>query len=863
MKKMLLIDGHSLIFRAFYATSFSGSKMTMQSYDGVPTNAIYALANMLNRLLSETTPDYALVALDSSGPTFRHEFFADYKAGRKEAPPELISQFPLAIELFEKMGFQTFQKETIEADDIIGTVAKKAANQQIKVEIFSGDKDLFQLIDDSIVVKFTKRGMSELDIMDFEGFKKEYEGLVPKQLIDLKGLMGDASDNIPGIKGVGEKTALKLLKEYHTLENVLEAPIKGKMGERIKESKDLAHLSKKLATINCNVSLDFDIDTLIYGGQKEEALAEFYQRYHMHSLLRRMASKIEDEKIEFEIVTEIPSDLLNNDSNLVLEYEGDNYHRNEIIGLGISFKEKSFFIKTSDLVNDYRLKEYLKNDKYSKGTYDVKSVIVTLNRLNIEINNLNFDLILAAYLLQPALKEEPAVIYNYFGYQVEYLKNIYTKKGYELETLAEYVCKKAFYLNSIKPKAFEMLTKEKSLSLYEELELPLAKVLADMEITGISLDTNFLNEKSEEVQIKLNELTTKIYNLAGEKFNINSPSQVANILFDKLLLPTYRQRTTSAEALNYLKAFHPIVEYILEYRRYAKLQSTYLQSLPQYVLDDGKIHTIYNQALTQTGRLSSKEPNMQNISIRDEESREIRKAFIASKQGSYILSFDYSQIELRVLAHIANANSMIKAFNEGKDIHSLTASSIFGVDPSSVNEDMRRQAKTINFGIVYGMSEWGLKDELGISVQEAKIFIEKYFETYKEIKEYFDNVISECKKTGYVKTYFNRIRYVNEINDSNYNVREFGKRIAMNSPIQGTAADIIKKAMLKIAKALKDEKLKTKMLLQVHDELIFEVPYDELMSVIPLILEIMENIVEFKVKLVANYSYGYNWYDAK
>lgn len=865
MKKMLLIDGNSLLFRAYYATAYGGygsPGTLMRSKDGTPTNAIFALANIMTKLLQESPPDYVLVAFDSSEPTLRHQAFPEYKAGRKETPPELISQFPLAIQLLENMGMHTYKQAGIEADDIIGTIAKQAAAQGMAVEIFSGDKDLLQLIDDQIIVKLTKKGLSEVQVMDKETLYAAYE-LTPSQMIDLKGLMGDASDNIPGIPGIGEKTALKLLKEHHTLESVLSAKIAGKLGERIQGSQQLALMSKQLATIDCSVSFDFRLEQLLYIGPQQEKLLSFYQQYDMHSLLKKIPTKNQRNEHAYQIVSQIPGNYFKHDCAIIVEMEQENYHTSSINGVAFAFDQQTYFIGREDLLLDQALLQYLANSNYKKTCFDAKSVIVSMKRLGIDIQGIDFDLMLAAYLLQPSLKEEPAIIFDYFGYGVEYKSNVYSKKGTTIEQIASYACSQASVLLTAKKEAIERLRKAEALSLYYDVELPLAHVLATMEMTGIRLDLDFLSTKSKEVQVKLDHLTSDIHQLAGSTFNINSPSQVAQVLFDTLQLPAYNRRSTSVETLEYLKPFHPIVEKILDYRRYAKLQSTYLQGLPNYVLSDQKIHTIFNQALTQTGRLSSKEPNIQNITIRDEESREVRKAFVASHKGWYIVTFDYSQIELRILAHLAQANSMIKAFNAGEDIHALTAATIFDVPISEVTSQMRRQAKTINFGIIYGMSEWGLKDELNISAKDAKAFIERYFVSYPEIKDYFDRTIASCKELGYVKTFFNRIRYVKEIQDSNYNVREFGKRIAMNSPIQGTAADIIKMAMLRIDQQLKVGQWQSRMLLQVHDELVFEVPFEELMSLIPMIQTIMETIVDFQVKLVANYGYGYNWYDAK
>lgn len=878
MDKLLLIDGNSLLFRAYYATAYGGPSGAMRTSSGIPTNAIYAFSNIISKVLIDDKPDYVLVAFDTSAPTFRHLKYETYKAGRSPAPEDLVKQFPISREFLKAAGLFTFEIEGYEADDIVGTMSRIGSENDLAVHILSGDRDLLQLINDNVTVYLTKTGVSELKIMDATVLNDEL-GITPNQIIDLKGLMGDASDNIPGIAGVGEKTALKLLKEFSTVEKVLEATISGKLGEKIAASKEVAMMSKDLATIDQNVPLPFDLGATKFSGLSFDSLINFYQKYEMKSLVKRLQSQqvvanpVEEQKClntdngstinqkpNITIVSKVPLNFFNSESIAVVsEINGDNYHRDDVIGMGLSNGCETYFISIQDAINDEELIQYLKSEQKKYG-YDVKQTINSLARFNIEVNNFDFDLYLCSYLLQSALRDEPKDIFGYYGNDVPEVSEVYSKSAFDLNKVAEFAGLKAYFVFASRLECLEKLREKDLLNLFVKVEMPVTFILAEMERQGVCIDLNLLNELSKNIDGKLESIAAHIYDLAGEKYNILSPLQTANILFDKLNLPANRKRSTSAEELDLLSKFHPIVALILDYRKYAKLQSVYLKGLPTYVLGDGKIHTIYNQALTQTGRLSSKEPNLQNITIRDEESREVRKAFVASKPGWYILSFDYSQIELRVLAHLANATSMIDAFNSGIDIHTATAMKIFGLKKEEISSSMRRQAKVVNFGIVYGMSDWGLADELGIPVREAKEFIEKYFASYPEIRSYLDNSVKECQEKGYSKTYFGRIRYVPEINDSKYNLREFGKRVAMNSPIQGTAADIIKMAMVEVNSAIKNAKLQTTMILQVHDELVFEVPFDELMTVIPLIEQSMQSVVDFKVKLEASYDYGYNWF---
>jgi len=863
MKKLMLIDGNSLIFRAYYATAYSGVVMSTSS--GVPTNAVYALANMLKSIISHNKPDYCLVAFDTHKPTFRHIKYDDYKAGRKETPNDLLTQFPLAKELLNLFGFNTFELEGYEADDIVGTMARIGSEQGFEVQIYSGDRDLLQLIDNNTTVYLTKKGLSELLEMNPETLMETY-GVTPSQIPDLKGLMGDASDNISGIPGIGEKTAVKLLQEFGTLENVLLGEHKGKLKEKIENGKSSAIMSKEIATIYRYVPFDFTLEDVKYKDINIQGLREYYVKYEMRSLLSRLndlETNKPTEKIEYTVVEKFVNDFEDN-SALIVEYNTNNAFNSIIYGFAVSDSKHTVFMYYDNAIKDKEFLKYLKNN--NKIGIDIKKDISGLTYRHIDIKNYTFDLLLAVYLLDPKVSEEPSSLFGYFNIQVPTIEKLNKLiKNVDLNNLPDeiinYACSKAHHLFRVKELVEKKLNEVEMMDLYQNIELPLTYVLSKMEVNGVKIDLNILKKQAFEVSKKLEVIEKEIYTLANEEFNIKSPNQIAHILFDVLGLPANKKRSTASDVLESLKNKHPIIELILSYRKYQKLLSNYLVGLQNYVYEDGKLHTIFNQALTQTGRLSSRDPNLQNISVRDEETKNVRKAFIPSQDDTFLLSIDYSQIELRVLASLANASSMIEAFNNDVDIHTLTASKAYGVSIEEVDSSMRRHAKATNFGIVYGISDWGLADQLGISLQEARNFMNKYYESYPEIKGYLNGLIEECEKNGYVKTIMNRIRYVPEIHDKNYNIREFGKRVAMNSPIQGTAADIIKIAMIEVDKLLKENNFETKMILQIHDELIFEVPYDELMLVIPLIVEKMENAVEMKVPLKVDYEYGTNWYD--
>ena len=703
---------------------------------------------------------------------------------------------------------------------------------------------------------------------------KEIYGLIPDQMRDLKGLMGDKSDNIPGIPGVGEKTALKLLKEYHTVENLSEHldDLKGKMGEKIRDNIDQGLLSKRIATIIKDVPMEIDLEEYRYQGHDYNELAEFYRRYSMNSLLKRMSlnnEEVQAEKaVDVKIVTQLP--IIKRDSSLVVGVYDTNYHRSMIVGFAVYNDSEAYFIGTEDALNCTNFKNFISDKKIEKYGYDIKKSINAAKWHGLEIENYVFDLQLASYILNPSLKDEIRSVCEYYEYyDVFYDEEVYgkgaKKKVPETSRVAEHLIKQAKAIYILKDQAIEKLNNENQFELYKDVEMPVAKILARMEFQGAKVDSVVLKQLEEQFGREINILEKEIHTLANREFNIASPKQLGEVLFEDLGLPNGKKTktgySTSVDILNKLKDIHPIIDKVLKYRTLSKLYSTYIIGLQDQVFIDGKIHTIYNQALTQTGRLSSTDPNLQNIPVKTPEGKLIRKAFVP--EYDYLVSFDYSQIELRVLAHLAGVKSLIKAFNEDKDIHRHTASEIFRVPEEQVDSTMRRNAKAVNFGIIYGMSDFGLAEQVGVSVGEAREFIKRYFENYPEIKLYMDSNIDFCKKNGYVTTMLNRKRFIREINEKNYMRQEFGKRLAMNSPIQGSAADIIKVAMIKVDELLKKHQLKSKMILQVHDELIFDVYQEELQEVMEIVAKGMTTAIKMDVELKAEGSYAVNWYELK
>lgn len=871
MKRIVLIDGYYWLFSSYFATAYSGNYMT--NSEGIPTNGVFGFARRLEKVLS-SNPDRLLVALDSKGPTFRSEMLEEYKGTRKEPEENLVPQFDLLREYLNAYGVPHYELKGYEGDDIIGTMSMIAKQEGYQVDIYTGDKDMLQLVSDHVHVYKRNNKTKEDDQYTIEAVKERY-GIEPDQIRDFLGLMGDSSDNIPGIKGVGEKTALKLLNQYGTIENIDEHKenIKGKLGEKVRDSIEVARLSKAVATIKRDVPIDINMDDCSVDHLDYNSIKDFYIKYNMNSLLKEMAiNKEEEEELSYEIVSKMP--YIEEDSALIVEMYDEkgnhNYHKSIILGFGIYNSKQSYYINYEDACKDEGFLDYLKDETRLKYSYNVKSQIVGARWKHIEIKGMSFDLQLATYILNPSLKDEIKYICEYYDYSgLSFEEQVYGKGAKrkvpdDLELLAKYVVSQAKAVYELREKAIELLKEENQYELYENIEMPITYILTDMEYQGTKVDLQVLKELGEAFDGEIKELEEEIYIEAGEKFNILSPKQLGVVLFEDMGLPIIKRTksgySTSQEVLEQLEDY-PIVPMVERYRFLTKLQSTYIKGLSEQIFADGKIHTIYNQALTQTGRLSSVEPNLQNIPVRVEEGKRIRKAFVASYDE--LVSFDYSQIELRILAHLADVKKLQEAFNLDKDIHSHTASLIFNVDEEEVTSDMRRQAKAINFGIIYGMGEFRLSKEIGVNLSDAKIFIDNYFKQYPEIKTYMNQTIEDCKETGYVSTILNRKRYIPTINDRNYVVREQAKRFAMNSPIQGSGADILKLAMINIDKKLKERNLKSKMILQVHDELIFDVYEDELEEMMSLVQEEMENCIKMKVRLKADGYYASNWFDLK
>ncbi len=857
MKKIVLVDGNNLLFRSYYATLYTGN--IMKNSKGFPTNGLYGFVNMMNKIISEEDPKYIMVAFDI-GKTFRHEKYDDYKGGRKETPDELKRQFPIAKEILTAMGIKYLECAGYEADDIIGTIAKWTDNDsEYEALIVSSDKDLLQLISEETVVKLLKT--KDYIMMDKKTFEDTY-GFEPIKMIDLKALMGDASDNIPGVKGIGEKTAIKLLNEYGSLDGIYENidKISGATFNKLVDGKDDAYYSKELVTIFRDVPLDVTLDDLKYNGENCNKLKEIYEDLEFYSLLKKMGNnkKEENSKVEFEVVNSIDKVKIDEESAIYLETSNGNYHDAEIIGISIYNKNNAYYIPFEVFKNNL---ESFDND-IPKYTYDLKKLLVIFDRYKIKSKNICFDTMISAYLLNYELKDDISYLANLFDYDIP----AYDKK--EVVSDEERIRRtilKAKFIYETKSRLEEEMAKEGMENLFEKIEMPIASILAKMETYGITVDSKVLKEMGEEIKIKLELITKDIYNYAGCEFNINSPKQLGEILFDKLKLPYAKKNkvgyVTDADVLKKLSDY-PIVKNILEYRALAKLYSTYIEGIINEIRDDGKIHTIYTQTLTRTGRLSSIEPNLQNIPMRSEYGRLIRKAFLP-EDDSVIMSADYSQIELRVFAHLSGVKELIEAFNHNADIHTKTAMDIFKVPEEGVTKNMRRQAKAVNFGILYGISSFGLSEDLGIPVKEAKEFINKYFETYPGVKDYMNKEIEVAKANGFVKTIMNRKRIIEELNSSNYAVRGMGERMALNTPIQGSASDILKKAMVDIDREFEKRKIRSKMLLQVHDELIFNVYNDELDEVKEIVYNAMTKTYELSVPLEVDIEIGNNWYEAK
>ncbi len=867
MKKLVIVDGNSLLFRAYYATSFTGT--IMRRKDGFPTNAIFGFTNMMNKIISTLKDgDLLFVSFDTGKKTFRHKEMETYKAQRKPIDEDLKLQLPVARELLKAMGVFYYELEGYEGDDLAGTVAKIGSIANLEVDVYTSDKDYLQLINDNISIYMITKGIKEIKIMNKESLFNDM-GLTPDQIRDYKGLMGDPSDNIKGIPGVGEKTAIKLLQQYSSLEGIIEAMKneKSKLAQKIIDNQDLGKFCKHIATINTDVPLPFTLEDLEYSGYDFNELSSFYTKEEFYSLLKKLKpnskkrniNKTAEKSIKFEkILISSFKELPNNISTFVLDYNQTNYHHANVNNV-IFADDKNVYIYDYSLAKkDKDFINFITNENIKKATFDSKAMYVLLNKDHIQLNGITFDLLLASYLLDSSLANDPITVCAYFG------KNILSNDQLTLFDDNSSTCNLTYVINSIKDEVIESLKEIDCYDLYNNIELKLAIVLAKMEIEGFPLNKEALNIINEKYKIILNELTEKIDELAGVKINLSSPKQVADLLFNKLMLPSNKKQSTSIEILNNIKHLHPIVPLLIEYRKYSKLISTYTSGLSDYIFPDGKIHALFNQALTTTGRLSSSEPNLQNISVRDEEGKLIRKAFFYDEDDLSLLSLDYSQIELRLLSHMANVSLLIKAFNEGKDVHEQTAREIFNIpNNEEVPSNLRRKAKTVNFGIVYGISDWGLAEQLSCPIQEAKTIINNFYLVYPEIKTYFDNVIEFANKNNYVTTLFKRRRYILELNSDNYQTREFGKRAAQNAPIQGTAADLIKMAMIKIDEEITKQQLKSKLILQIHDELIFKIYPEEKEIMYNLVKSTMENIYPLKVKLEVDGSCAKTWYDCK
>ncbi|WP_394877375.1 DNA polymerase I [Mammaliicoccus lentus] len=874
MEKLVLIDGNSLSFRAFFALPLLTNKA------GVYTNAIYGFTMILDKIIKEEQPTHFMVAFDAGKTTFRNNMYSEYKGGREKTPDELRSQLPYIRQLVESYNIKHYELENYEADDIIGTLSKQADNQNLKTIIITGDRDLTQLASENVTIYYTKKGVTDIDHFTPEFIAEKYDGIVPNQIIDMKGLMGDKSDNIPGVPGIGEKTAIKLLKQFETVEGVYEnidELKKSKMKEKLIENEENAKLSKDLATINRDSPIEVTIDDLKLTDYSDEEKIKLFKTLEFKQLLDQMDASTEasDDRVIEYIDSMDDFDFKNTkEASIHFETNENNYLKADVLGFAIQTENQVFVITEEEFKQNKDLHEWLEREEVSLSAYDVKKTIVLSHRLGVKIKGVTFDTMLASYILDPSrtIDDVYSVVSEFGIYYVPNDESIYGKGKKlhvpERDVLFECIAKKVTAISESKEKMIDLLKEREQLSLHDDLELPLATVLADMERLGITVDKDTLVNMQEDLNSRLEKLIEQIHNYAGSEFNINSPKQLGVVLFEDLKLPIIKKTktgySTAVDVLEQLRNEHPIIEDILVYRQLSKLQSTYIEGLQKMITPEGKIHTRFNQTLAQTGRLSSVEPNLQNIPIRLEEGRKIRKAFRPSKKDHVIFAADYSQIELRVLAHITGDEHMKEAFTSNEDIHTKTAMRVFNIDSKDeITGNMRRQAKAVNFGIVYGISDYGLSQSLGITRKEAKKFIDDYLDSFPKVKEYMDTIVQDAKQKGYVETLLHRRRYTPDITNRNFNLRSFAERTAMNTPIQGSAADIIKLAMVQFAHKIKDTNFNAKLLLQVHDELIFEVPNDEIDEFRPFVEEIMDNALELSVPLSVESSYGDTWYDAK
>ena len=865
MKKIILVDGNSLMFRSYYATAYTGN--LMQNKQGIYTNAIFGFVNMMSKIIEEEKTNI-FVAFDAGSKTFRHKQLDTYKGTRKKLPDELLMQIPYIKKYLDILNIKRLEMDEYEADDLIATMAVRAKDAGFDtVKVITGDKDLLQLVEGNIVVGITRKGVGELEEFNQDNFFEKM-GFLPNQVPDYKGLVGDSSDNLPGIKGVGEKTAIKLLSEYKTLENIFSNvdQLKGKLQGTIKNGITSGTECKMLATLECNVEMGISLEDTKVRDYNTDSLVAFYKELEFETFINRMNINNNEEIVEYKIVDDNSYDFSKlQESTIVLESFGTNYLSCEILGLSIYNKKESLFVTLNALSNNESLKSYLESD-IPKKTFDLKKLYVVLRRLGIKISGVIFDLLLGSYVINPSYANDDfkTVVSSYGSFFVDSDENIYGSKSKALvpdtDVYINNSIKKCIVINRLFNTINEKLEENNQTNLFN-MEIGLSIVLGDMEIKGLKIDRNKLTNIGEQFIIKQEEYTNKIYELAGEKFNINSVKQLGVILFDKLGLPTGKKNktgySTNVDVLEKLASDYEIARLILEYRTISKLISTYINGLSDLMNDEGFVHPLYKQALTVTGRLSSVEPNIQNMPIRTEVGQVIREMFVSRFENGKIMSSDYSQIELRVLAHMSNDENMIRMFNSNIDFHKQTASQMYDVSLDEVTKEQRRAAKAINFGIIYGMSAWGLSESIKIDPVEAAKYIDKYFDTFKAVKTYLDDTISKAKELGYTKTLFNRIRFLPEINSSNKALVNFGERTAMNSPIQGSAADIIKYAMIEVQKNIKH--MKSIMIAQVHDELVFDVYPGEEEELKKLVKSSMESVIKLKVPLLVDVNIGENW----
>ncbi|MBP3503880.1 MAG: DNA polymerase I [Bacilli bacterium] len=873
MKKIIVLDGNSVMFRAYYATAYTGN--LMQARSGLYTNAIYGFVNMIQHILQTKDLTNIFVAFDKGKKTLRHQTYSEYKSGRSATPEEFLMQIPYIKEYLDVLGIKHLELDDYEADDIVGSMAYLAKDKFDEVMVVSGDKDLLQLAKGNIHVYLTKKGLTDLECYTEENFKS-LMGIESSQMVDYKGLIGDNSDNLPGVPGVGPKTAAKLLEQYGSLEGIINNldNLSGKLKENISTYKEQALRSKTLATLYLDVDLGYSVEDTLYVEPSKLELRKFYEKVEFKSFIKKLG-EIEEEATKssanvsleyyYNNINLLIEDLRNVDECYFdVEVAKENYHKESVLGISVVVNNHGHFIEKDNIFNDVLVEELSKKKLY---TIDVKKSYVSLKKLGINLNNFVFDLGLAAYIVNPsyAASDIKSIYSHFIETNLSFSEEVYGKNTKfmipSLDVYGKYSIDKVGYIKACKKEIDSVLTAEQNKLLYE-VEIPLALVLGDMELSGFRVSKNRLNEIGEFVLSEINRLEKEIYELCGFEFNIASPKQLGEVLFEKLAIAKGKKNktgyVTNAETLEKLALIHPVPKKVLEYRKYSKLYSTYVVGLLEEIYEDEKVHTIFKQSLTLTGRLSSVEPNIQNIPIRTEDGRLIRSAFIPS-DDSILVSADYSQIELRILAHVSKCKHMIEAFNSGEDLHASTAAKIYNINISDVTKDQRRIAKAVNFGIVYGMSPWGLAEELNISTFEANDFINRYFMIYPEVKLYLDNVVKETKEIGYTETIFGRRRYMPEINSSNGALRQFAERTAKNAPIQGAAADVIKLAMVAVDKKFKELGLKSKLIAQVHDELVVDTLNSEVETVKKILKETMEGVVKLDVLLEAELSWGTNW----